>query len=121
MIVFSDEIENAKNILYPLKKKATFIEGNREYEDLYLMSQCHDFICSISTLSWWSAWLNTHEDKAIVAPVEWIRPGASIKNTGLQCEDWISLSIYRPIIGHYFTTRSLYRLQNIRSGNFKNL
>ncbi len=109
IVVFSDEIERAKATLQPLRNDAIYIEGNREYEDLYLMSQCRDLVCSISTLSWWGAWLNNHENKTIIAPVEWIRPGAPIKNTGLQCADWTLLSIYRPVIDHYITASLMYR------------
>jgi hypothetical protein len=62
-------------------------EGNSSYHDLYLMTQCSDFIIANSTFSWWGAWLaNTGR---VVAPSKWFGPNNQHLNTkDLYCEGW---------------------------------
>ena len=43
-------------------------EGNADYEDMWLMSQCRHFIMSNSTYSWWAQYLGRFEGKVVVAP-----------------------------------------------------
>src|SRR4030042_5689819 len=74
--------------------------------ELHLMHRCRDFVCSVSTLSWWGAWLNGYDDKVIVAPREWVSPGSPVKNNDICCEGWIALSICRYLIDA-FPVRSL--------------
>ena len=68
-IVFSDDIAwckeniNGGNIIY--------IENERDYIEIYLMSLCTNNIISNSSFSWWGAWLNTNKDKIVVAPNTW--------------------------------------------------
>ena len=101
ILVFSDEIVTAKECLGDMGRNFIYIEDNTDYEDFYLMTLCHDFICSVSTFSWWGAWLNSYPDKTVVAPKEWIRPGSPIRNTDLCCRDWVILKTCRPIIDDY--------------------
>jgi len=74
ILVFSDEPELARMYLRKMNKiygeRIIYIRGNGVTEDLYLMSKCHDFICSLSTLSWWGAFLNSTKDKIIIMPRE---------------------------------------------------
>ena len=62
-------------------------DGNSSYHDLYLMTQCSDFIIANSTFSWWGAWLaNTGR---VVAPSKWFGPNNQHLNTkDLYCEGW---------------------------------
>ena len=59
-VIFGDDNEWARNEL-PLDERDCIWVGkrnaNREYEDLWLMSQCHHHIIANSTFSWWGAWL----------------------------------------------------------------
>jgi hypothetical protein len=68
--VFADYPDWAKEHLrLPFPAEFVFHNGpDRDYEDLWLMSQCRAFIVANSTFSWWGAWLATHPDKLVVAP-----------------------------------------------------
>jgi hypothetical protein len=111
ILVFSDEIETARKYLQGLKGNIIYMEDNKDYEDLYLFTQCHDFICSNSTLSWWGAWLNEYEEKIIVCPKEWIRPGCGVANDDLCCNGWVPLRTTVPVLDDYRIFRLRQRLK----------
>jgi len=72
VILFSDDI--AWVCSQKLFEPDRFIisDGNSSYHDLYLMTQCSDFIIANSTFSWWGAWLaNTGR---VIAPSKWFGP-----------------------------------------------
>ena len=54
-------------------------EGNSSYHDLYLMTQCSDFIIANSTFSWWGAWLGN--SGRVIAPSKWFGPNNAHLNT----------------------------------------
>ena len=74
ILVFSDEPELAREYLRKIDNiyggRVVYILGNGVTEDLYLMTKCHDFVCSLSTLCWWGAFLNPERDKIIIMPSE---------------------------------------------------
>lgn len=119
VLVFSDDPSQAKEFLTGFKEDFVFIEGNKEYEDLYLMALCRDFICSISTLSWWGAWLNEYSDKRIITPKEWTRPGYHIQSADLCQDKWMSLSISHSIADDYRYFVWKERLQRVRGRSLK--
>lgn len=89
-LIFSDDIEWCKQNFQFLKNK-TFIEGNLDYQELYLMSMCNNNIIANSTFSWWGAWLNDNNNKVIV-PSKWFGPSLSGHNTkDLYPKNWISI------------------------------
>ena len=66
-LVFSDEIDWCKkNMEYKDKYPITFIENQKDYEDMYLISLCDNNIITDSTFSWWAAYLNRKSDKKII-------------------------------------------------------
>jgi len=73
-MIFSDDIEWCKNNLDI--QNTFFVEEEKDYIDLYLMSMCKNNIIANSSFSWWSAWLNTNPAKIIIAPKIWFGPGA---------------------------------------------
>ncbi len=68
-IVCSDDIAWCKENMKA--KNMLFIEGEKDIIDLFIMSKCRDNIIPNSTFSWWSAWLNQHPEKRVVAPKQW--------------------------------------------------
>ncbi len=86
--VFSDEIEWAKNNLkssHPI----IFVENNKDYEDLRLLSLCKNHIIANSSFSWWGAWLSKNRNKIVFAPKIWFA-GAD-----LNTDDFIPKSWYK--------------------------
>jgi len=43
--------------------------------DLYLMTQCSDYIIANSSFSWWGAWLSSNTNKKVIAPKIWFGSG----------------------------------------------
>ena len=64
----------------PLFEGDRFIVSESEgpYHDLYMMTQCDDFIIANSTFSWWGAWLANRGK--VIAPATWYGPNNSHKS-----------------------------------------
>ena len=79
VIVFSDDPNWVKeqNLFEP--DRFLVSEGNSSYHDLYLMTQCDDFIIANSTFSWWGAWLANRG--RVIAPSVWFGPNNAHLNT----------------------------------------
>lgn len=91
-LVFSDDINWCKENLHLLTNKLVYIEGNTDYQDLYLMSICKNNIICNSTFSWWGAWLNQNDNKKVIAPSRWFGDRLKHYNTDdLYCENWIKI------------------------------
>ena len=60
--------------------------------DLYIMSMCKDNIIANSSFSWWGAWLNSNENKKVIAPKNWFGSALSGHNTkDLLPDSWITI------------------------------
>lgn len=71
-LIFSDDIDYCKQVF--IGTQFSFIEGNSDDEDLYLMSLCGAHIIANSTFSWWGAYLSVNSSKVIV-PKTWFGSG----------------------------------------------
>lgn len=89
-LIFSDDMKWCKANF--VGNKFTFIENEPDYIDMYMMSICHNHIIANSSFSWWGAWLNTYNDKIVVAPNKWFGPAKGDINTkDLIPEEWIKI------------------------------
>ena len=75
-IIFTDNINYSRNIVKNLKNLKNFLFIN-EYqlstiEEFYLLSKFENIITSISTYSWWAAFLNNKKDH-IIQPNFWFK------------------------------------------------
>lgn len=68
-LIFSDDIEWCK--LNITGDKMNYIEGEKDYIDLYLMSRCNNNIIANSSFSLWSCIMNNNSDKIVIAPKKW--------------------------------------------------
>ena len=101
ILVFSDEVEAARKHLRGIPGEFIHVEGNEGFEDLYLMTRCGDFVCSVSTLSWWGAWLSHQPNKTVVAPPDGLRPGSFLRSPDFCCTSWVPLDTTRFLLDHY--------------------
>jgi hypothetical protein len=115
ILVFSEDPVAAKKYLGDTgeSENVIFIEGNKDYEDFYLMSLSKDIVCSASTFSWWAAYLNKHNDKRIVIPASWFLPMCRIKNNDLFVEGWIRLKAHRTFLDNYYVRYVWCKLKNV--------
>lgn len=89
-LIFSDDIEWCKENFKG--DKFVFIENEKDYMELYLMSMCSNNIISNSSFSWWGAWLNQNENKIVVGPKKWF--GSSLqflKTDDIIPNNWIKI------------------------------
>lgn len=87
----SDDIEWCKEQFGSLEGCTTLYEpaGIAIYETMQLMTACHHFVISNSTLSFWMQYLSNHPDKMVVAPSVWRRCDPPVKD--IYMKDWILL------------------------------
>ena len=87
--VFSDDIEWCKanfKINFPVH----FVETDSAYKEMYLMQNCVHNIIANSSFSWWSAWLNSNENKIVIAPKKWFND-ENINTKDIVPESWIKI------------------------------
>jgi len=87
--IFSDDLNWCKENL-KINHPTFFVEGNKNYEDLILMSHCKYNIIANSSFSWWGAWLNNNPGKIVIAPEQWFAD-KSVDTDDLIPESWIKI------------------------------
>jgi hypothetical protein len=90
-IIFSDDIQWCKKTFQG--DEFIFIENEKDYIELYLMSMCDYNIIANSSFSWWGAWLNNNKNKVVIGPKNWL--GIAYKNTfntyDILPDEWIKI------------------------------
>lgn len=96
-LVFSDEIEEAKQMIASIDWlfngdiSFEYSEGKNAIEDLRLMAACSSNILANSTFSWWSAYINPNPRKVVIAPKNWFGPATNHDIKDLLMPEWIVL------------------------------
>lgn len=89
VLVFSDDINWCKeNIKFD---NITYIEGETNIVDMYIISLCTHNIIANSSFSWWGAWLNNNENKKVIAPLNWFGSDSSFYTGDIIPEKWIKI------------------------------
>jgi hypothetical protein len=93
ILVFSDRIDQCKELLKDLDYPFQFINNETNVLDFIMMSLCNINIVSNSTFSWWSAYMNQNENPTVIVPEsEWFGPGYKHFNlTDTFPKSWIRL------------------------------
>lgn len=95
-LIFADDVGWAKKI-FADSEEIYFISDYgkyHDYEELILMSKCEHNIIANSSFSWWGAWLNTNEDKIVVAPDRWPFTKRG-ENLSILPEEWYKVDAYK--------------------------
>lgn len=88
--IFSDDLEYCKSLFNG--DEYVFVTGNegeRSIEDMILMSKCRNNIIANSTFSYWGAWLNTNEEKTVIAPTKWTKNEPPSNELDIYPNNWI--------------------------------
>lgn len=87
VVIFSDDPKWCMSQDLFFSDRFIVSESTGPYHDLYLMTQCSDFIIANSTFSWWGAWLANRGN--VIAPKKWFGSNNSHLDTkDLYCENW---------------------------------
>jgi hypothetical protein len=91
--IFTDDPKFAKKY-FSFLDNYNVIEGNSDFEDLYLLKNFSNLILANSTFGFWGAFLNDKPNKVVLCPFyHYIKYDNSIeyKVPFPKCEDWISI------------------------------
>lgn len=92
--IFSDDFEWVKksNLGVSEYEVIDWNIGEKSYLDMQMMSYCKHNIIANSSFSWWGAWLNSFDNKIVIAPQRWFVD--NLKNSHFQSlmpKKWLKL------------------------------
>jgi len=79
VVIFSDDPNWCMEQALFVDNRFIVSQAAGPYHDLYMMTQCSDFIIANSTFSWWGAWLANRG--RVIAPKQWFGPNNAHLNT----------------------------------------
>lgn len=89
-VIFSDDIDWCKTVF--VGNEFYFVENEKDYVEIYLMSLCDNNIISNSSFSWWGAWMNSNKNKIVIAPEKWFGPkDPSLIDKDIIPKEWIKI------------------------------
>jgi len=94
LVFFEEEDrQQVENILSQIPdQKYTFINNNfKDYEQLFIMSNCSHNIIANSTFSWWAAFFNENPNKIVIRPINWFGSAANLNISDLCPDNWIAI------------------------------
>jgi Glycosyl transferase family 11 len=111
VLVFADRPDLAKTFLASVVHgECIFVEGLNPHQQLYLMTKCRANVITNSTFAWWGAWLNLRDDRIVVAPSAWCRPGVPNAITGILSEEWTKVRGTMPLWDNF----QVWRIRHFR-------
>ena len=93
LVIFSDDISKCKQLNIFKDFDISYVSGETDVVDLYMMSLCKDNIIANSTFSWWGAWLNKNNEKKIYYPEKWFGKKKPLPMESLIPNEWIPVPI----------------------------
>jgi hypothetical protein len=88
-IIFSDDIDWCKKNFK--LDKTIYIDCEKDYIELYLMSLCKNNIIANSSFSWWGAWLNNNPNKIVIGPKNWFGSSIQHNSNDILPKSWIKI------------------------------
>ena len=76
--------------MYNFKRATNTLE---DWQQMLLMSCCHHNIIANSTFSWWSAYLNSNNNKIVCYPSVWFGPAINNDTRDLCPPNWVRINI----------------------------
>jgi hypothetical protein len=77
---------------FELINKDKIIDFPNDYEEFSFLRNCHHYIISNSTFSWWGAWLSDLcKDKIVIYPKNWFGPKNNKTTENIFCDGWIGI------------------------------
>ena len=81
-------------VKYNIVKFVKVDDDIEDWQQLLLMSCCHDNIIANSSFSWWGAYFNNTENKTVCYPYLWFGPANNSNVTDLFPNTWVKVSFY---------------------------
>ena len=115
VLVFADRPDLAREFAASVLGNDTIVvEGLNPYQQLYLMTRCRANVITNSTFAWWGAWLNLRDDRVIVAPSMWCRPGVPNAISDILPDEWVKVRGTLPLWDNFQVWRIRHVKETIR-------